>query len=165
MKLFYRIFPHPLLTLVLVIMWVLMQNKLSAAHFVLAIILGVLIPKITSKFWPERPVIKAYRKVFKLGVLVFWDILVANIAVAKIVLFVPNKKIRSHFVSIPLDIKSPEGKSTFAGIITLTPGTVSSDFSKDGESLLVHCLDTPDINESIRSMKERYESRLMEIFP
>ena len=52
-----------------------------------------------------------------------------------------------------------------AGTITMTPGTVSCDLSADGRSLLVHCLDAPDAEDTVRQMKERYEDRLKEIFP
>jgi multicomponent K+:H+ antiporter subunit E len=47
----------------------------------------------------------------------------------------------------------------------MTPGTVSSDLSADGRSLLVHCLDAPDAKEAVMQMKTRYEERLKEIFP
>jgi multicomponent K+:H+ antiporter subunit E len=52
-----------------------------------------------------------------------------------------------------------------AATITMTPGTVSSDLSADGRSLLVHCLDAKDGEEAVRQMKSRYEARLKEIFP
>ena len=66
---------------------------------------------------------------------------------------------------IPLELRSPEAITALAGTISLTPGTVSCDLSADGRSLLVHCLDAPDAEEAVRQMKERYEARLMEIFP
>ena len=48
--------------------------------------------------------------------------------------------------------------------ITLTPGTVSCDLSRDGRSLLVHCLHAPDPDAVLSEIKTRYESRLKEIF-
>jgi multicomponent K+:H+ antiporter subunit E len=46
----------------------------------------------------------------------------------------------------------------------MTPGTVSSDLSEDGHSLLVHCLDAPDPKATVAEIKNRYERRLKEIF-
>ena len=57
------------------------------------------------------------------------------------------------------------GFNSSTGTITMTPGTVSCDLSADGRSLLVHCLDAPDAEDTVRQMKERYEDRLKEIFP
>ena len=96
--------------------------------------------------------------------IVLWDICVANVQVAKIILFKPNSKLRSAWISIPLDLRTPEAITVLAGTITMTPGTVSSDLSEDGHSLLVHCLDAPDPAATVAEIKHRYERRLKEIF-
>lgn len=160
-----RIFPHPILSLILIVLWTLLQNEFSVGQFVLALFLGISIPKLTSHFWTERPIFHSFTKIFAFFVIVIWDIILANITVAKLVLFASNKSLRSRWLCIPLDLTSPEGKTTLAAVITLTPGTVSADFSADGKDLLVHCLDTPDVEKSILEIKERYEARLKEIFP
>jgi multicomponent K+:H+ antiporter subunit E len=157
--------PHPLLTGVLIVVWMFLLNQFTLGGFLLGAVLGIIIPRITSHFWPERPRITAYGKAVYFVGLVAWDIVLANMAVAKLILFVPNKKLRTHWIAVPLDIQSPEGITTLAGVITLTPGTVSSDLSDDGRTLLVHCLDTVDVEQSIAHIKSRYEQKLMEIFP
>ena len=54
--------------------------------------------------------------------------------------------------------------TVLAGTITMTPGTVSSDVSADGRSLLVHCLHAPEPASVVDEIKQRYERRLKEIF-
>jgi multicomponent K+:H+ antiporter subunit E len=95
---------------------------------------------------------------------VLWDILVSNVAVALIVLFKPNSALRPAWVTVPLDLRSPEGITVLAGTITMTPGTVSADISADGRAILVHCLHAPDPSGVASDIKARYESRLKEIF-
>ncbi len=51
-----------------------------------------------------------------------------------------------------------------ACIVTSTPGTVWAGLSPDGATLTLHVLDLQDEDEWIRTIKRRYESRLMEIF-
>ena len=97
--------------------------------------------------------------------LVIWDIVVANVQVAIIVLFKSNDKMQPNWVNIPLELRTPEAIAILAGTITLTPGTVSADLSGDGRSLLVHALDAADPDAVRDEIKQRYESRLMEIFP
>jgi multicomponent K+:H+ antiporter subunit E len=46
----------------------------------------------------------------------------------------------------------------------MTPGTLSSDLSADGRTLLVHCLETDDPEGTVATIKSRYERRLKEIF-
>ena len=96
--------------------------------------------------------------------LVIWDIVVANIQVAWVVLSVPNAKLKPAWIVIPLDIVQPEAITVLAGTITLTPGTVSADLSSEGHSLLVHVLHTDDPDAVRDEIKTRYEARLKEIF-
>jgi hypothetical protein len=61
-----------------------------------------------------------------LRLLVLWDVIVANFQVARIVLFMP-RKIQSAWITVPLDLTSPEAISLLAGTITMTPGTLTAD--------------------------------------
>jgi len=130
---FNWLFPHPLVTLLLAVVWVLLQNDVSAGMAVF-------------------------------GLIVIWDIIVANIQVAWIVLTRRNKNLRPAWVVIPLDLRQPEAITVLAGTITLTPGTVSADMSDTGHCLLVHALDAPDPDAVRDDIKQRYEARLKEIF-
>jgi multicomponent K+:H+ antiporter subunit E len=67
-------------------------------------------------------------------------------------------------VTVPLELTTAEAITVLAGTITLTPGTVSADLSADGRALLVHCLEAPDPEGVVATIKERYERRLLEIF-
>ena len=160
-----RWLPHPWLTLMLVLLWMLLLNDFSLGGLLLGILLGVVISHLTSQFWPERPPIKSFRKAFSYLGLVAWDVVVANMQVTRIILFRRADALDVRWVVLPLELRSPEAISVLAGTITMTPGTVSCDLSADGRSLLVHCLDAPDAEEAVRAMKDRYEARLKEIFP
>ncbi|NMG73278.1 Na+/H+ antiporter subunit E [Aromatoleum diolicum] len=159
-----RWLPHPVLSIVLTAMWVLLLNSVTVGGVLLGIALGVVIPAITIRFWPRRPPLRSYRKVAAYVLLVMWDILVANVHVAWLILFRPVSKLRTRWVCVPLDLESPEAITVFAGTITMTPGTVSCDLAADGRCLLVHCLDAPDAELAVQEMKARYEARLKEIF-
>lgn len=161
---FHWLIPHPLLTLILAVVWMLLQNELSAGMSVFGVILGILIPWGTSIWWPDTP--KGFRigRMITYSFLVMWDIIVANIQVAWIVLTVPNAKLKPAWIPIPLELREPEAITMLAGTITLTPGTVSADLSDQGHSLLVHVLHTEDPDAIRDDIKSRYERRLLEIF-
>jgi multicomponent K+:H+ antiporter subunit E len=161
---YHWLLPHPFLTLLLAVVWTLLQNQISAGMVVFGIILGITIPWMTSIWWPDTP--KGFRlgKMMTYSIMVLWDILVANVQVAWIVLTVPNAKLKPAWIAIPLDLRQPEAITLLAGTITLTPGTVSADLSDKGHSLLVHVLHTDDPDAVIAEIKTRYEARLKEIF-
>lgn len=161
---YHWLLPHPLLTVLLAVVWTLLQNDVTAGMVVFGVILGIIIPQITSIWWPDTP--KAFKagKMLIYGVIVIYDIIIANIEVAWIVLTVPNAKLKPAWIVVPLELKQPEAITMLAGTITLTPGTVSSDLSDEGHSLLVHVLHTDDPDAVREDIKSRYERRLKEIF-
>lgn len=161
---FVWLFPHPLLTLVLAVVWVLLQNEVTAGMVVFGLILGIIIPRLTSVWWPDKPRGIRPGKMTVYSLIVIWDILVANVQVAWIVLTVPNAKLKPAWIVIPLTVTQPEAITVLAGTITLTPGTVSADLSDEGHSLLVHVLHTDDPDAVRDEIETRYQRRLKEIF-
>lgn len=157
--------PHPLLSATLTVVWLLLVNSFSLGNLVLGLALGLIVPILTSPYWPDRPRLRNPLMMVEYVVVVLWDIVVANIVVALIVVFKPRDNIHSKWVCVPLDLSSPEAITVLAGTITMTPGTVSAMVSADGRSLLVHCLHTDDPDGVRDEIKTRYERRLKEIFP
>ena len=158
------LFPHPLLSATLWVVWMLLVNGFSAGHAVLGALLAWAIPRITSAYWPDRPRIRRPGTVLVYLAIVTKDIIVSNVQVAYWVLFRRGASLRSTFVTVPLELRTAEAITTLAGTITLTPGTVSADLSADGRALLVHCLEAPEPAEVVAQIKSRYERRLVEIF-
>jgi multicomponent K+:H+ antiporter subunit E len=164
MRPFRWLFPHPFLTILLTVVWVLLQNKLSAGMVVFGLILGIVIPILTARWWTDRPQGIRPLRMLAYVLLVIWDIIVANVQVAWIILTKSNASMKPAWVVIPLDMREPEAISILAGTITLTPGTVSADLSDCGRYLLVHALDAEDPDAVRDDIKDRYERRLKEIF-
>ena len=161
---FNRIFPHPFMTVLLTLVWCLLVNEIKLGSVVFGLILGIVIPFATAAYWPNRPRIPRPHLMIGYILIVLWDIVVANVTVAMIVLFKRNDRMQPNWVSIPLDLRTPEAITILAGTITLTPGTVSADISDEGHALLVHALDAGDPEQVCAEIKHRYERRLKEIF-
>jgi len=159
-----RLFPHPMLSLTLLFVWFCLANKVTVGHLLLGSFLAIVFPILTAPYWPGRPKVGHPLKLFKYFCMVMWDIVIANIDVAKIILFKKTGDIRSQWIVVPLKLTSPEAITLLAGTITMTPGTISTMLSADANSILVHCLHTDDPDGVRDKIKERYENRLLEIF-
>lgn len=158
-----RLIPHPGLSALLVFVWMVMVNDLTFGTLFLGLVVGLVVPLFTAAYWPGRPKVN-FIPGFAYCALVVWDIIVANFEVAAIILFKRNRDLRPAWLVIPLDLATPEAITVFAGTISLTPGTVSSDVSACGKYLLVHALHAPDPAAEIARTKQRYEARLQRIF-
>jgi len=158
-----RWLPAPLLSATLFAVWLLLNNTLDPAHLVLGAALAILVPRFTERLRPQRPRIRRPLVVVRLGLVVLWDIVLSNIEVARRILG-PEAAIRPAFVWVPLDLTDPHAIVSLAGIITMTPGTLSAELSPDGRHLLVHAFNVDDEAALIAQLKARYEAPLKEIF-
>lgn len=161
-----RLFPAPKVSLLLAVSWLLMNESMSAGNLLLAAAVGLAIPWVADRYRSDRSHPKSWGTTLRLGGAVLRDIVLSNIDVAKRVLG-PEAAIHSRFVWVPLDLRDPHGIVALAGIITMTPGTLSSELSQDRRHLLVHALHCPDEAaeaQLIADIKARYETPLREIF-
>lgn len=163
MKRMAKWLPHPVLTPVLAVVWLLLNNSLASGHILLGLLLGWAIPRFTQAFWPERVHIHAPVHLLRFVGVFLYDVLVANLAVACLILAGP-RALRPAFVVVPLDLTNDLAISLLANTICLTPGTVSARLSADRRHLLVHALDTGSPEELIATIKTRFEAPLKAIF-
>jgi multicomponent K+:H+ antiporter subunit E len=158
-----RLFPLPFTSLAILGLWLVIASTYTAGSLVLGAAVAIAIPLWTERFWPDRPTLRKPIKAVGFFFLVCRDIVAANIEVAIQVLG-PLDRIRPGFVDVPLDLDDPFVATLLAGIVTLTPGTVSIDVDMDRRTLSVHALNLPDPAAAAAEIKKRYEVPLKEIF-
>ncbi len=163
MSMMNRLLPQPLFSVFLLLVWLLLVNTVAPGHLVLGTVLAIALPLFSSRFWPDRPRIHSPWKLLRYIAVLLWDIGLANLAVARLILG-PTRKLRPAFIHLPLDLQNEFAISVLASTISLTPGTVSSDLSADRKTLLIHALDVEDEAAVIAAIKQRYEQPLREIF-
>ena len=156
--------PHPLLSLLLLVLWLLLNNSAAPGHWVLGAVLGIVIPLFTRRFWPQRLVVGRSAAALHLAGRVIVDIIQANFSVAKVVLG-PKSAIQPMFVKVPLAVESDFAVTVLASVISLTPGTVSADIDAENRCLLVHALSAEKPEDLVKQIKSRYETLIKEIFP
>ena len=96
-----RLFPHPYLSAMLVIVWMLLVNRFAWGSLVFAVILSIAIPALTEPYWPARARLRHPGKILVYVTIVVHDIIRANIDVALIVLFKPNRNLQPAWITIP----------------------------------------------------------------
>ncbi len=158
-----RLFPHPLLSLLLLLLWLLLNNSATAGQLVLGTLLAVLIPLFTKRFWPQPAYLTHPLRALHFTGRVLWDIIVAKFAVSRIVLG-PRSALRPVFVRVPLDIEGEFATTVLMLVISLTPGTLTADYDAKRKQLLVHALSEDDPDALVQRIKRRYETAIKEIF-
>ncbi len=159
-----RILPHPLLTLLLVLVWMVLTS-FSPGQLILGSVVAVFAGRAFAALTPDRTRLRRPDLILRLVLIVAADIARSNVAVAQLILTGGRHGQRhSGFVHIPLDLREPNGLATLALIVTATPGTAWLDYDPDSGELLLHVFDLVDEAGWIDLVKNRYEALLLEIF-
>ena len=159
-----RWLPSPMLSLTVFVVWLLLVATVEPAHLLLAALLALLLPLAAQRLRDERAGMRRPLLAARLGLRVLWDIVLSNVEVARRILG-SESRIHPGFVWVPLDIRNGHGIAALAGIITMTPGTLSAELSADRRHLLVHCFHLEDAAATVAQIKRDYETPLREIFP
>ena len=154
----------PVLVTSLTGLWLLLNQTLAPAHILLGAILATMLARYTSRLRPLHARVRRLDAAVRLILVVVRDIAQSNLHVARIVLGLTRRQIRSGFLRIPLELRDPHGLAALAMIVTATPGTVWAGLSAAEDELTLHVLDLEDEAGLIRTIKQRYEKPLMRIF-
>ncbi len=156
-------FGRPVLSGLIAACWLMLQRSADPANLIAAAVLALILPRAVGALIGAAFPVRSAGAAVRLTGRVVWDIVLSNIAVAKIALN-PFRVPCPAWVAVPLDITHPNGIALFASIITMTPGTVSCVIDEHRREILVHALDCDDPDGAARDMKARYEQPLREIF-
>lgn len=159
-----RFVPHPLLSLALVLMWLLL-TRFSLGNLVLGGIIALVAGWALSALQPRGPRIRRWDQIGKLMGIVTYDIIRSNMSVAWLILTGGRQgQRRSQFIDIPLDLRSPSALALLSIIVTATPGTAWVEYRTSSGVLLLHVFDVIDEATWRELIKNRYEALLLEIF-
>ena len=157
-----RLLPMPWHSVMLIAVWLLL-NGFSYGQLLLAVILALLIPIITYPYVRGHAPVKKPLAMMTYSLRLLYDIVVANLDVARRVVL-PNRYLKPGWLAYPLSMTEPFPITLLASSVSLTPGTVSVEFSEDRTCLYIHVLHLEDEKELQAFIFRRYEQPLKEIF-
>lgn len=159
-----RYFPHPLLFVGLIFMWLIL-TRFSLGNLILGAAISAVASWVVSRLRPKRVVIRSPLAAVRLFLIVGYDIMVSNIAVAMVILRGPASPERTPgFIQLQLKLRDRNGLAALAVIITATPGTAWIEHDPEDGRLLLHILDLKEEDDWQKLIRNRYEKLLMEIF-
>lgn len=151
-----------LLNIIAAVGWMLFQNSFTFVDFTLGYVIGVFALFFARKLIGYEFYLRRVFAAVKLFLLFLKELFIANIDVIKIVLS-PKLNISSSIVAVPTKLETRGEITLLAVLITLTPGTLSMDFSDDSQTIYIHALDAPNRDELIKGIQETFEKAIMEV--
>ena len=151
-----------LLNIGLAIIWMLLRQDFSPVEFLIGYVVGLGLLYVLRRFLQFDFYFRRVIAIVKLIFLFLWELILANIDVIKIVLS-PKLDIQPGIIAVPTKLKTDWEVTLLASLISLTPGTLSMNFSDDGRTIFVHSIHVPDKEEMIKQIHNSFEKAIMEV--
>jgi multicomponent Na+:H+ antiporter subunit E len=151
-----------LLNVALAFLWMFLSGRMSSSGFVIGYLLGMLCIIAMRRFFPGRLYLGRVWAVIKLCVLFLKELILANIAVLKVVLQ-PKLTLEPAFFKYETKLTREWEITLLSSLITLTPGTVVVHISDDSKYLFVHAIDAADVEDTVVSIRDSFEKAILEV--
>lgn len=158
-----RLFPHPVLTGMLLILWLILQQSAGLGHILLGSAIAITASLAAAAIIPDRVTVRKPHLVIKLFFVAGLDIIRSNLAVL-LVLLHPRPQPQAGFLEMKLELTDTFGLAVLACLITATPGSAWLEYNRSRNTVLIHVFDLVDAAEWENTIKSRYEALLLEIF-
>lgn len=154
-----------LLVVTLSVTWAAVTGSFTLMNLLLGAAVGAIAAMVIRHRVDKPFLLRRFTRVVRLALLFIYELIMSAWRVAILVLS-PNlkAKLKPAFFAYPLTVTTDQQITLLANLITLTPGTLSVDVSEDRKVLFVHALEMGDKEETIRSIKDGFEARIIEVF-
>lgn len=148
--------------IVLAVVWAMATGELNPPGLLKGFGLGYVALWLCRPLLPESGYFRKPFQLARFALFFLWQLLLANLRVAYDVV-TPRLHMRPSILAIPLDARTDDEITLLAGLITLTPGTLSMEVSADRRTLFIHAMFVEDAERFRRELKEGFERRLLEV--
>lgn len=154
-----------LLVIVLALSWAAISGSFTLLNLLLGGAIGAAAALVLRNRLDSPNIVRRLVRILGLAWLLLYELVLSAWRVAVLVAS-PNMKakLKPAIFAYPLTVTTDQQITLLANLITLTPGTLSVDVSEDRSVLYVHALDIGDKDETIRSIKDGFERKVIEVF-
>lgn len=148
--------------LALSLLWSFVTGNVTVANLVVGFVLGYVVLMFAERVPGFRSTATRIWKSVALLLFFLRELWASNLNVAYLVISA-RPKLAPGVVAVPLEVRTDTEITLLANLITLTPGTMSVEVSDDRRVLYVHGVDVTDRDGFIRSIKDGFEKRIIEV--
>jgi len=154
-----------LLILLLALLWAGMTGAFSGANLLLGVVFAMIAVALLRLQLTRPPEFRRFGRILALALLFVRELIVSAVKVARVVVSPRlHDLVKPAIIAFPLTVKSDVEITLLANLITLTPGTLSVDVSKDRKLLYVHVLSLDSREALIADIAGGFERRILEVF-
>lgn len=151
-----------LINILIMLAWMLFYNSYTGLDMVVGFLLGTAVIRGVTSLRQEYFYMKRVRAALKLGLVILQELIAGNLFVMRVVLS-PKMNIQSGTIAVPTRLKLDIEKALLGLMMSLTPGTMTIEFSSDERYFYIHTLDATDRENAIWRAQNVYEQTILEV--
>jgi multicomponent Na+:H+ antiporter subunit E len=148
--------------LLLSLAWAAITGSFGLGNLVVGFGVGFVILFVLRRYLGTPNFFVEVRHIVSLTAFVLWELVVANLRVARDVLS-PRFGMRPGVIAVPLEARTAAEVTMLSNLISLTPGSLTLDVSSDLKYIFIHAMYVDDPEELAREVKDGFERRLLEV--
>ncbi|MEF3355953.1 Na+/H+ antiporter subunit E [Paenibacillus sp. GYB006] len=151
-----------ILNLIIAFLWMLLNQSWTGAGFVTGYVLGLLIIGIFRRFFPTPFYLVRIWAVIKLLKMLLVQLFRSSFQVIGAILK-PKLDITPGTFKYRTELTSDFEIMLLFLFISLTPGTLALEISKNKRTLYIHAFNMSDEEEMVSSIRDSFEKAIMEV--
>lgn len=151
-----------ILNLIIAFLWMLLNQSWTGVSFLIGYVLGLLIIGIFRRFFPTPFYMIRIHAVLKLLKLLFVELFRSSFQVMGAIVK-PKLDITPGTFKYRTKLTSDFEIMLLFLFISLTPGTLAIEISKNKKTLYIHALNMSDEEEMVTSIRDSVEKAIMEV--
>jgi multicomponent Na+:H+ antiporter subunit E len=153
-----------ILNIILATIWAALTGEFTLSNLIIGFILGYVVLYLLRGLFGGGGYFQKGAQVVRFILFFLWELLVANLRVARDVLRPGPLKMKPRVIAIPLKINKDIPIVILANVLSLTPGSLSLDVSDDHKTLFIHAMHAPDPDETRREIEDGFERLVADLF-
>jgi multicomponent Na+:H+ antiporter subunit E len=152
------------INIMLAFLWSALTGQFTLENLTTGFILGYVVLFFLRKAFDGGLYFAKGAQIAQFTLFFLWELLIANLRVARDVLRPGPLKMRPRVIAIPLEHHGNVPLLLLANVVSLTPGTLLLDISDDRKTMFLHVIHAPDEEQVEQEIKQGFERQVLKLF-
>jgi multicomponent Na+:H+ antiporter subunit E len=153
-----------LINISLALVWAAMTGQFTPGNLITGFLLGYAVLFLLRRVVGGRQYFYKFGQVLRMLIFFLWELLIANLRVARDVLRPGPLRLQPRVIAIPIAVTGDMPLLLLAVMVSLTPGTLVLDISGDRKTMFLHHIHAPDEEQPKKEIKQGFERQVIDLF-
>lgn len=146
----------------LAFLWMAFTGSWSGSGFIIGYLIGVAFVMLLRPFWSAPLYLSRVWAIMKLTWIFIKELVLSSFTVIRYIL-TPKLAIQPGIFAYHTELKSDWEVTLLSCLICLTPGTLTMEVSKEGDTLYIHAMNIEDVTLHAEQIRNSFEKAIMEV--